>query len=88
MTSCERLNRICGSFKDVLNKDGLDLTHILSTSIDLGICSTLSSGKKVRKNRRSANERSRAIRNDRQVFKQVGTSFDYVDLDGNKYYVI
>ena len=81
----ERLNMICINLKDILEKDGLDVSLLLSSEAS----ASEKKAKKVRKTRRSVpSDRSMKRKG---VFKQVynnGNSYEYVDLNGNKYYVI
>ena len=73
----ERLNMICVNLKDILKKDGLDVTLVLSSK----------SEKQTKKPKKQHSHK----KSNNGVFKQVynnGNSFDFVDLDGNKYYVI
>ena len=78
----ERLNMIYVNLKDILKKDGLDITLVLSSKSD-------KKSKKPKKHHRHSHKRS--SKSIDGFFKQVynnGNSFDFVDMDGNKYYLI
>jgi hypothetical protein len=78
----ERLNMIYVNLKNILKKDGLDITFVLSSKSD-------KKSKRPKKHHRHSHKRS--SKSNDGVFKQVynnGNSFDFVDMDGNKYYLI
>lgn len=86
----ERLSVICTNLREVLKKDGLDITSVLS-SITKNEKSKIKLNKNIKHHQNLTTHKGVSTKIPKGVFKQVyndGNCFEYVDLDGNKFYVL